>query len=108
LSDPPSPLDLVADADGVRLFIHVSPGARREGVGPAHGDALRIAVSAPAEAGKANAACVHALASALDLPRGAVHLDPGSRGRRKRVRVDGDPAGLIRSLHALAQGGGLR
>jgi uncharacterized protein YggU (UPF0235/DUF167 family) len=42
------------------------------------------------------------------LPRARVGIDPGARGRRKRVRVDGDPEALAPQLAALARGEGLR
>ena len=71
-------------------------------VGGCHADALRVQVAAPPADGLANAACVEALAEALDVRRSAVSLDPGSRHRRKRVRVDGDPAGLAARLVQLA------
>jgi uncharacterized protein YggU (UPF0235/DUF167 family) len=108
LTDTPTPLALIREADGVRFHIHVTPSARSERIGPAHGDALRVGVTAPAVDGKANAACRDALARALEVSRSAVHLDPASKGRRKRVRVDGDAAALIRHLIALADEARLR
>jgi hypothetical protein len=108
LKSADTPLAITTHADGVGFTIHVTPGARIERVGPIHGDALRVAVSAPAVDGRANAACVVALAAALEVARDAVRLDPGSRGRRKRVRVDGEPRDLTRRLGALASTEGLR
>ena len=103
ISNPgPSGLAIEPIDGGVGFWIHVQPGARTESVGPEHGEALRVAVGAPAVEGRANAACVAALASALGLPRTAIQLAPSSRGRRKRVRVMGDPAQLRAQLHALA------
>jgi uncharacterized protein YggU (UPF0235/DUF167 family) len=72
-------------------------------VGGAHGDALRVAVTAPPVRGRANAACVKALAEALGVATRDVHLDPGARGRRKRVEVAGDSAGLASRLRELAE-----
>jgi uncharacterized protein (TIGR00251 family) len=89
-------------AAGVSLWIHVSPRARRERVGGAHGGALRVAVREPALEGRANAACVRALARVLGLGRDAVELDPGAKGRRKRVCVTGDPEALAKALLELA------
>jgi len=88
--------------DGVAFWIHVTPRARREQVGGLHGDALRVWVCAPPVEGEANAACVRALANALEVRPKDVGLDPGARGRRKRVRVQGDPASLAGRLRALA------
>jgi uncharacterized protein (TIGR00251 family) len=80
----------------------VTPRSRRESVGGLHGDALRVAVTAPPLEGQANEACARALARALGVRRGAVRIDPGARGRRKRIQVDGDPAALEARLGELA------
>lgn len=102
------PLALSLGPDGVSFWIHVSPGARRAGIGGLHADALRVAVRAPASGGRANTACLEALARALDVPKRDVRLDPGSRHRRKRVRVVGPPDALQQRLLALAAREGLR
>jgi uncharacterized protein len=90
--------------DGFAFWIHVSPRARREGVGGRHGDALRVAVRAAPEGGRANAACVDALAEAFGVRAADVTLDPGARSRRKRVRIDGDAAALASRFETLAKG----
>lgn len=102
MSPGPSGLAIQAVEGGVGFWVHVQPGARRESVGPQHGDALRVAVAAAPAQGRANAACLAALASALGLPRDAVRLASGSRGRRKRIHAVGDPADLTARLHLLA------
>ena len=89
--------------DGVAFWIHVTPRSRRERVGGTHGDALRVSVGAAPVEGAANAACVKALARALGVGSRAVELDPGSRSRRKRVEVVGEPGALARRLEALAE-----
>jgi hypothetical protein len=89
-------------ATGIAFWIHVTPNAKREEVGSSHGDALRVAVQAPPQGGRANAACVAALAAAFGVKRGAVALDPAARGRRKRVQVSGNQGELAARLAALA------
>ncbi|MDH3212220.1 MAG: DUF167 family protein [Myxococcales bacterium] len=84
------------------FWIHVTPRARRKGVGGTHGGALRVAVSEAPVAGAANAACARALARALGVGRAAVALDRASRGRRKRVRIEGDAEALAARLRELA------
>jgi uncharacterized protein (TIGR00251 family) len=88
---------------GFAFWIHVTPRARRDGVGGRHGDALRVAVREPPESGRANAACLEALAEAFAVSRARVELAAGARGRRKRVRVAGDPAALERRFEELAK-----
>jgi uncharacterized protein (TIGR00251 family) len=87
---------------GVAFWVHVNPRAKRPGVGGCHGDALRVAVAAPPAGGLANAACVRALAKVLGVKRSEVELDLRSKGRRKRVRVMGEPAVLEARLGELA------
>jgi len=88
--------------DGLAFWIHVTPRARREAVGGRHGDALRVAVKAPPVGGKANAACVEALAEAFGVERRDVEIHTGARGRRKRVRVTGETRALEEKLQKLA------
>jgi hypothetical protein len=83
----------------------VTPRARRDAVGGRRGDALRVAVREPPEAGRANAACVAALARAFGVSRAEVALDPRASNRRKRVRVAGEPAALERRFTELAKPG---
>lgn len=91
----------LADA-GFAFWIHVTPRARRPSVAGLQGDALRVAVASPAEGGRANAACVRALAEAFEVPRRQVELDPGSKHRRKRVHIEGPTKSLEERFQQLA------
>ncbi len=101
-------------SDGVVFWIHVTPRSRRERLGRmgrmggTHGDALRVSVGAAPVEGAANAACVKVMARALGVRNRAVELDPGSRNRRKRVKVVGEPGALARRLEQLAAEGTAR
>ena len=77
------------DCDAVILSIHVQPGASRSEAVGEHGDALKIRLAAPPVDGKANAALLAFLASALEVPRSQVELIGGKASRHKRVRVYG-------------------
>jgi hypothetical protein len=92
-----------AAGPGFGFWIHVTPRARHEGVGGRHGDALRVAVRAAPEAGRANQACVALLAAAFEVPRQQVSLDARATGRRKLVRILGDAAILERRFEKLAK-----
>jgi hypothetical protein len=92
---------------GIGFWIHVTPRSKRPGVGGAHGDALRVAVSAPPVEGQANEACARALAEAFGVARRAVEIDAGARGRRKKVAMIGEPGALERRLRTLEQDEGL-
>ena len=100
-------LQLDQTADGIAFWIHVTPRARVAKVGGLHGDALRVSVSEPPVAGRANGACQQALCEALGLRRKQVAIDPPSRGRRKRVQAAGDGAALAARLRQLATGPGV-
>jgi uncharacterized protein (TIGR00251 family) len=76
------------DADGsITLAIHAQPGARRSEVSGLYGGKLKIRLAAPAVEGKANAALIAFLAAAFAVPKHAVTLVGGARGRLKIVRI---------------------
>ena len=89
--------------DGLAFWIVVTPRARHPRVGGCRGGALRVAVAEPPAEGKANAACVEALARALGVSRQAVRLAASAKGRRKRVVVTGEAQHLSRRLRELAE-----
>jgi uncharacterized protein (TIGR00251 family) len=88
---------------GVRLTVRVAPKASRSRVLGLADGALKVAVAAPPEAGKANAALIETLAEALGVPRCAVVLASGAASRRKLVDVAGDPARLLARVEALCR-----
>lgn len=75
----------------MRFAVRVKPGARREAVGGRHGDALVVAVTAPAIEGKANDAVRKALAKAFSVRKQDVTIVTGERGRDKIIEVPDDP-----------------
>ena len=77
------------EAVSTRLRLPVSPGARRAEVVGRHGEAWKVRVAAPAEAGRANEAVVRLLADTLSLPRDAVTLVSGHGARDKIVQLAG-------------------
>lgn len=58
------------------------------------GRAIKIAVTAPAEGGKANAALVAFLARRLGLPARDIRVISGLTHRRKAVEIAGEPRHL--------------
>jgi uncharacterized protein len=71
------------------LRVRAAPGAAREGVAGLRGNALRVAVSAPPERGKANRAIGSLLARTLRVRAGQVTLQSGEGSRDKVFRIDG-------------------
>jgi len=100
--------DLVGETAGgdALVAVHVQPGARRTEVVGRHGDALKVRVREPAEAGRANAAVVRLLASTFGIRPAAVVLVRGATGRAKRFRLAGVPAAEARARVAELTGGG--
>lgn len=73
----------------IRVALKVVPGSTREGIAGWLGDALKVRVRAPAEAGRANAAVVRVVAEALGLPAGAVRITSGASSPKKTLEIDG-------------------
>jgi hypothetical protein len=91
----PPPAWLRDDAGGVRVEVHLQPGARRSAVCGEHGGRLKIAVAAPPLDGRANAALIGWLADRLALPRRQVSLVAGLRSRDKTVQIVGATAAEV-------------
>ena len=78
--------------------VQVVPRASRVAVGPAVGDRLRVAVTAPPVDGAANAAVIDALAAAFGVRRAAVTIVRGQTGRRKTIGIEGGSAATLAVL----------
>ena len=74
---------------GVTFAVRVQPGAKREALLGDYGDAVKIALQAPAVDGKANDALVRFLAERLGVPRLSVSIMTGLLSRSKVVLVEG-------------------
>ena len=100
-----APLDAPAwlreSGDGVLIFVHLQPGARRTALCGEHGGRLKIAVAAPPLDGRANDALTEWLAARLELPRRQVRLVAGERSRDKTLLAEGISVG--QALRRLAQ-----
>lgn len=90
-------LALTPSGEGVRLRLRVAPGARRDGVVGVHGGALKLAVRAVAERGRANEAVLRLLADALGIPAQQIALVAGGGSRDKVVAVRGLGADALRA-----------
>jgi uncharacterized protein (TIGR00251 family) len=70
-------------AEGATLAVRAQPGARKNAVLGEHSGALKIAVTAPPEDGRANAALVDVLCDWLGLKRSQIELSSGATNRNK-------------------------
>jgi uncharacterized protein len=91
---------LTTHAQGTIVAVRAQPGARKDAILGEHAGALRVAVSAPPEKGKANAAIGALLADAFGLKPTAVALLSGETTRQKRFLIAGVTADELR--HRLA------
>jgi uncharacterized protein (TIGR00251 family) len=106
-------LPLAPTADGLIVTIKLTPKARGAGIdgvveepgpdGPR--STLKLRVTAPPEAGKANAAMIALLAEAWRLPKRAFTIVAGDTSRLKRVHIAGDPQSLLRAIAPRLEGG---
>jgi uncharacterized protein len=83
-------------AGGVEFSVRVVPGASRTKVVGEWGSALKVAVSAPPERGKANDAVIKLIASVLSVKRADVQIISGHGQPLKRLVVSGITAAVAR------------
>lgn len=79
----------VLSKDGLLVSCWIQPRASRNAIAGTHGDALKIALTAPPVDGKANAALREFLADEFDLPKSSVEVVSGLTGRKKTVALRG-------------------
>jgi uncharacterized protein len=87
-------------ARAVRVTIRVRPGAGRTTVGGLHDGALVVRVSERAVDGRATAAALAALASALGLRPRQVTLVSGATSRTKVVEIPDEAAAAYDALRS--------
>lgn len=82
-------IDLIPSKEGTIFAVHAQPGARRNGILGERAGALRVAVTAPPDKGKANAAILELLARALGCRSSEIALVSGETSRHKRFILAG-------------------
>lgn len=76
-------------AEGCTLAVRAQPGARKNAVVGEHAGALKVAVTAPPEDGKANTALLELLRVWLGVRRSELELIVGATSRGKTFLVRG-------------------
>ena len=84
---PADLLDLAPAPGGTRLKLRVKPGARKNALLGAHAGALKLAVTAAPEKGRANDAVLALLAARLAVPVSSLEIASGGASRDKVVVV---------------------
>ncbi|HEV3078577.1 MAG TPA: DUF167 domain-containing protein [Gemmataceae bacterium] len=80
---------ITENAQGCILPVHAQPGARRNAIVGEHAGALKVAVTAPPQDGRANQALAEVLREALQLKRAQVELMRGHASREKAFLIRG-------------------
>jgi uncharacterized protein (TIGR00251 family) len=82
-------VELIERPGGVEFQVKVVPGASRTRVAGKWGSALKLAVAAPPEAGRANEAVVKLLASLFGIKKADVQIVAGRTRPLKRIAITG-------------------
>lgn len=80
-------IQLNEHSKGVVLPIRAQPGARRNAILGEHNGALKVAVTAPPDQGKANQAILELLAKQLGCKKSQVELLSGQTSRDKKILI---------------------
>lgn len=92
-------VELEQDPRGVVFPVRAHAGARRNAILGERQGALRVAVTAAPEKGKANRAIIDVLSKALGVPKSTVELISGETSPQKRFLViDGDSSEIQTTL----------
>ena len=82
--------------EGLLVAVRAQPGARRNGIVGVVAGVLKVAVTAPAQDGRANKAIVETLRDALQVKRSQVAMVSGETSRHKLLLVQGVPLQELR------------
>ena len=74
---------------GATFAVKVQPRAQKDAIIGELGGALKVGLTAPPSAGRANAACIEFFANLLDVPRSSVTIAAGHSSRHKVLRIRG-------------------
>jgi uncharacterized protein (TIGR00251 family) len=91
-------LDMQTKNDAVIVKVRVQPKAARDAIVGEHGGALKVAVTAAPEKGKANKAVVEVFSKALGIPKSSIELVGGATSRDKTFAIRGASREAIEAL----------
>jgi uncharacterized protein (TIGR00251 family) len=69
--------------------IIVTPKSSRSSISLEEGDLIRVKLNSPPVEGRANAECVKLFSKVLAVPKSAIEIIKGEKGRRKRIAIEG-------------------
>lgn len=65
----------------------IQPRASKEKIVGLHGDAVKIAITAPPVDGKANTAIIKFFSKCLKIPKASIQIKSGETGRNKVIKL---------------------
>lgn len=86
---------------GIEIFLHCQPGAKKTEIQGVHGERLKIRLAAPPVEGRANDALIAWLSKELSIPKASIELINGDTGRQKRLLIRGTTLEKVTSLHVV-------
>jgi uncharacterized protein (TIGR00251 family) len=100
VTDPPACV-VSSEGEVLRIRVKAVAGSRQSGIAGLLGDRLKVRVSAPPEAGRANNAVRRLLASSFGVAGRDVLLVSGAGFRDKVLDIRGEPIALAVRLKAI-------
>jgi uncharacterized protein (TIGR00251 family) len=94
-------IELTPHTEGTIVPVHARAGARRNALLGERAGALRVAITAPPEKGKANVAILVFLAECLGCRPSQIRLLSGETSRQKRYLVGLEPEELRQRIEKL-------
>jgi uncharacterized protein len=91
-------IHIVEIKDGIEFEVIAKPKSRASGIVGVFDGALRIAITAAPEKGKANDAIIKVLSEQLHIPMREISITTGQTSRHKRVRIHGANAGALLAI----------
>lgn len=83
--------------EGIVIPLRITPGSSRDRILGEHAGALKVAVSAPPEKGKANKSVCSFLAGKLEIAKTRLSVIAGESSRDKKLLVRGVTADYVRN-----------
>ncbi|MCQ2378886.1 MAG: DUF167 domain-containing protein [Victivallaceae bacterium] len=88
---------------GLRLALHLQPGAKRTAFAGIYGDKVKLAVQSPPVDGRANDAAIRFLAAHFGVAARDVEIVSGAASRDKRFFIRGDADVLLKKMKDVLQ-----
>jgi uncharacterized protein len=91
-------ITITPHAEGATLAVRAQPSARKNAIVGEQAGALKVAVTAPPEDGRANAALIKLLRDSLGLKRSQIELVSGITNRNKVFLIRGITADALLTI----------